>query len=266
MRRVHWPERVALAGLGAITVLAILAPLLAPYDPMLPVAPPFEAPSLAHLFGTDDIGRDVFSRVLFGIRLTWFPSVVVVVIGMIVGSSLGLVSGVYGGWTDRVIQRTTDLFLVVPSSLIAIAVVAALGPGLRNTVIAITIFWWPWYSRLVRGEVYSLVARPHVEAARLAKVTRLRLLTRYVLPGAFPTILVTATLDVANVILVLSMFSFLGLGEPAPAPELGAMCAGYLTFLTTAWWLPLAPALVIFLLSYCSNLAGDGLRDLLETT
>jgi peptide/nickel transport system permease protein len=145
-------------------------------------------------------------------------------------------------------------------------VVSALGPGLSHTVVAITVFWWPWYSRLVRGEVKSIVARPHVEAARLAGVGRWRLMTRYVLPGAIPTVLVTMTLDVANVILVLAMFSFLGLGAPAPAPELGAMSAGYLTYLASDWWLPLAPAAVLFVLAYCSNVAGDGIRDVLGST
>jgi peptide/nickel transport system permease protein len=249
-----------------ITIVAITAPLIVPYNDQLPVAPPFQPPSAAHLFGTDEIGRDVFSRVLMGIRLTWFPALFIVTTGAIVGSFIGLVSGAYGGWIDRSLQRLTDLFLVLPSTLIAIAVVAALGPGLVHTVIAITVFWWPWYSRLVRGEVKAIAARPHVEAGRLAGAGRWRLLTRYVLPGAIPTVLVTMTLDVANVILVLAMFSFLGLGAPAPAPELGAMTAGYLTYMTTYWWLPLFPALTLFVLAYSSNVAGDGIRDVLQTT
>jgi peptide/nickel transport system permease protein len=264
--RTRWPERVALGGVIVITLGALLAPLLAPHDPLLPAGAPLEPPSLEHPFGTDDVGRDLLTRVLFGIRLTWFPALVVVALGILVGSLIGVISGTYGGWTDRILQRLTELFLVMPSALIAIAVVAAIGPGLWNTVMAISIFWWPWYSRLVRGEVKAIGARPHVEAARLAKVSRWRLLTRYLLPGAVPIIVVTATLDVANVILVVSLFSFLGLGAPAPAPELGATTAGYLHFLTTAWWLPMFPAIVIFLLAYCSNLAGDGIRDMLETT
>jgi peptide/nickel transport system permease protein len=266
LSRTRWPERIALVGLLTITLVAIFAPLIVPFNPQRPVAQPFQHPSAAHLFGTDDIGRDLFSRVLVGIRLTWFPALAVVFVGVVIGTLIGLVSGAYGGWADRILQRLTDLFLVMPSALIAIAVVAALGPGLRNTIIAISVFWWPWYSRLVRGEVRAIAARPHVEAARLAKVSRRRLLIRYLLPGAIPTVLVTATLDVANVILVVSMFSFLGLGAPAPAPELGATTAAYLSFLTTAWWLSLFPAVMIFLLAYCSNLAGDGLRDMLRTT
>jgi peptide/nickel transport system permease protein len=249
-----------------ITVVAIAAPLLIPYNHQLPVAPPFQPPSTAHWFGTDEIGRDVFSRVLMGIRLTWFPALIIVMTGAVIGSLIGLVSGAYGGWVDRILQRFTDLFLVLPSTLIAIAVVAALGPGLAHTVVAITVFWWPWYSRLVRGEVKAIAARPHVEAGRLAGAKRWRLLTRYVFPGAIPTVLVTMTLDVANVILVLATFSFLGLGAPAPAPELGAMTAGYLTYMSTYWWLPLFPALVLFLLAYSSNVAGDGIRDVFQTT
>lgn len=266
LSRTGLSGRIALVGLAVITLLALFAPLLAPYSPQSPVAAPFEHPSGAHLFGTDDIGRDLFSRVLFGLRLTWFPALTVVFVGMVIGTVIGLISGAFGGWVDRVLQRFTDLFLVMPSVVIALAVVAALGPGLLNTLIAISVFWWPWYSRLVRGEVKAIAARPYVEAARLAKVSRTRLLARHILPGALPTVLVTATLDVANVILVISMFSFLGLGAPQPAPELGAATASYLGFLTTSWWLPLFPALVIFLLAYCSNLAGDGMRDMLQTT
>ncbi|MFL5799631.1 MAG: ABC transporter permease [Actinomycetota bacterium] len=266
LRRTGWPERIALGALGIITIVALAAPLIVPFDDKLPVAAPFQHPSGAHWFGTDEIGRDLFSRVLMGIRLTWFPGLLIVVAGAVVGSLIGLVSGAYGGWVDRVLQRFTDLFLVLPSTLIAIAVVAALGPGLAHTVIAIAVFWWPWYSRLVRGEVKAIAARPHVEAGRLAGARRWRLLTRYVLPGALPTVLVTMTLDVANVILVLAMFSFLGLGAPAPAPELGAMTAGYLSYLTNFWWLPFFPAVMLFLLAYCSNVAGDGIRDVLQTT
>jgi peptide/nickel transport system permease protein len=266
LSRTGWPERAALVGLFLITVVALAAPRLAPFNHQLPVARPLLHPSAAHWFGTDEIGRDQFSRVLMGIRLTWFPALLIVLLGAIIGSFLGLVSGVSGRWVDRGLQRLTDLFLVLPSTLIAIAVVSALGPGLSHTVIAITVFWWPWYSRLVRGEVKAIVARPHVEAARLAGASRWRLMTRYVLPGAIPTVLVTMTLDVANAILILAMFSFLGLGAPAPAPELGAMSSGYLTYLASDWWLPLAPAVVLFLLAYCSNVAGDGIRDVLRST
>jgi peptide/nickel transport system permease protein len=257
-------ERGGLLLLVLFTLLAIFGPLIAPHDPQQRVAQSLLAPSATYPFGTDEIGRDEFSRVLVGIRSTWLPGIAIILSGVLVGGLLGLLAGAFGGWTDRIIQRVTDLFLVLPSTLIAIAVVAALGPSLLNTAIAIAIFWWPWYSRIVRGEVRAIAVRPHVDAARLAGVSQTRLLLRHLLPGAVPTILVAATLDVANVILILAMFSFLGLGAPAPAPELGAMTARSLDSLTTAWWLPIFPALMVFLLALAANLAGDGIRDALE--
>lgn len=263
--RVGRLEQTALAGLLALTVVALLAPWLAPYDPLLRVDNAFQPPSWAHPFGTDEIGRDLLSRVIYGIRLTWLPSLAVILVGVIIGSTLGVVAGASGGWVDAGLQRLTDLFLVLPSTLIALAVVAALGRGMFNTLVAISIFWWPWYSRIVRGEIKAIAAQSHVEAARLAGVSHWRLYTRYLLPGAIPAVLVTATLDVANIILVLSLFSFLGLGAPAPAPELGAMTARTLDSLTAFWWLPVLPAVVIFLLAFTANLAGDGLRDALRS-
>lgn len=259
--RLRRSEQIACLTLIGVTVLAAAAPLVAPEDPFARVGDAFLSPSVSHLLGTDDIGRDLLSRIVYGVRLTWFPAIAVILVGGSVGTLIGLISGASGGRVDRVLQRLTDLFLILPSTLIAIAVVAALGPGTLNTVIAISLFWWPWYSRIVRGEIRAIAAQPHVEAARLAEVPRLRLLFRYLLPGASPAILVTATLDVANATLVLALFSFLGLGAPAPAPELGAMSAKALSSLTTAWWLPIFPALVIFALALASNYAGDGLRN-----
>ena len=265
-RMLRWSERIAVLALAAFTLLAILAPILAPYDPKVQVGPSFQAPSFAHPFGTDEIGRDLLSRVIYGVRLTWFPAVAIILLSIFVGSTLGLLSGAFGGPTDRWLQRLTDLFLILPSTLIALATVAALGPGTRNTVIAISLFWWPWYSRIVRSDVRAIAARPHIEAARLAGVSARRYLLRYLLPGAVPSIVVTATLDVANVILVLALFSFLGLGAPAPAPELGAMSARTLQSLTVAWWLPILPAVVIFLIAMAANFAGDGLRNAMRSS
>lgn len=255
---------LALVFLVLVTVVAFVGSLLTPFDPQKRVAAALLAPSWSHPFGTDDIGRDQLSRVLIGVRLTWLPGLAIIAIGLLVGGTLGLLSGALGGWTDRVLQRLTDLFLVLPTTLIAIAVVAAFGPGLLHTVIAISIFWWPWYSRVVRSEVRSLAVQPHVESARLSGSTRTRLLLRYLLPGAGPAVLVAVTLDVANVVLALATLSFLGLGAPAPSPELGAMTARNLDLLTTAWWVPILPALVVFTLALAASAAGDGLRDRLE--
>lgn len=263
-RRMGLPERVAFVMLAVITLVAILAPWLTPYDPFIRVADPFLPPSPMHPFGTDEIGRDLLSRVILGIRLTWLPGLAIIVVSLCLGAVIGLIAGAMGGWVDMGLSRLTDLFLVLPSTLIALAVVAALGPGLLNTLIAIVIFWWPWYARTTRAEIMAQAARPHVEAARLSGVSGARLLWRYLLPGAAPTLLVTATLDVANVVLILSLFSFLGLGLPAPAPELGAMTARTLENLTVQWWLPIMPASVVFVLCLAANIAGDGLRSFLR--
>lgn len=260
LRRVGWLERIGMAGVLLITIVAIFGPLLTPFDPMLRVADAYQAPDLVHLFGTDEIGRDLFSRVLLGIRYTWLPGLAVIAIALVIGTTIGVFAGMMGGWVDMVVQRIVELFLVLPSTLIAIAVIAALGPGLVNTMIAITIFWWPWYARMSRDEVRRIRSRPHVEAARIAGVRGPRLMLRYLLPGAVPTLLVAATLDVANIILMLSMISFLGLGLPAPAPELGAMTARSVDSLTVYWWLPILPAVAIFFMSVLANLAGDGVR------
>ncbi|WP_224701883.1 ABC transporter permease [Devosia aquimaris] len=264
LRRVGWLERIGLAGVLAITLIALIGPLLLPYDPMLRVGAAYLPPSGTFWFGTDEIGRDLFSRVLLGVRYTWLPGLAVIGVSLLIGTSVGVFAGMVGGWVDMLLQRVVELFLVLPSTLIALAVVAALGPGLLNTMIAITIFWWPWYARMSRDEVRRIRARPHVEAARIAGVKGPRLMLRYLLPGAAPALAVAATLDVANIILTLSVISFLGLGLPAPAPELGAMTSRSVDSLTTYWWLPIIPALVIFLMSMLANLAGDGIRSALR--
>jgi len=259
-RRAGWLDSIGIVGVLVITLVAFSAPWLTPFDPQLRVASAYLPPSGAHWFGTDEIGRDLFSRVLLGVQYTWLPALGVIGFSLVVGSVVGLISGAIGGWIDLVIQRTVDLFLVLPSTLIALAVVAALGPGLLNTMIALAVFWWPWYARISRDEIHRVAARPHVEAAQVAGVSAHRLLLRYLLPGAIPALLVAATLDVANVILAVSLLSFLGLGQPAPAAELGAMTSRALDSLTLYWWLPILPATAILLVCLLANLAGDGIR------
>jgi peptide/nickel transport system permease protein len=266
IRRAGWPETAGIVGVLLLTVVALLAPWLTPFDPELRVAAPYLPPSAAHWFGTDEIGRDLFSRILLGLQYTWLPGMGVILFSLVFGAAVGLVAGATGGWVDLGVQRILDLFLVLPSTLIALAVVAALGPGLINAMIAIAVFWWPVYARICRDEIRRLNARPHVEAARVSGVHGARLLLRYLLPGAIPSLLVAATLDVAGVVMALSVISFLGLGQPAPAPELAAMTARTLDNLTVYWWLPILPAAVIFLACLLANLAGDGLRAALRGT
>ncbi len=263
-RRLNIAERGAALALVGVTLIAVLAPVLVPYNPLLRVGPAFAEPSWNHLFGTDEIGRDLLSRVVLGLRLTWLPCLAIIAVSTAIGGLVGLVAGAAGGWTDLVIQRITDLFLVTPSTVIVLAIVAALGPGTANVMLALALFWWPWYARIVRAEVRVLAAQPHAEAARLSGVKGLRFLLVYLLPGALPAVIVTASLDVANVVLVVAMLSFLGLGAPAPAPELGAMVARNLSELTGHWWLPILPAWVIFVMALAANLFGDALRRILR--
>jgi peptide/nickel transport system permease protein len=248
--------------LALLTVVALAAPLLAPYDPVQPVGvPKLPALSDGHPLGTDMIGRDTLSRVLVGLRTSWLLSIVVTGVGLLVGTAVGMLAGMFGGWVDGLLMRVTEVFLALPSMLVAVAVAAALGPGLFNTFLAVTIVWWPYYARIIRGEVRALMARPHVEAARMAGVGLFRIMRRHVLPGVVPTAVITASLDIGNVVLVLSSLSFLGLGQPAPAPELGADTSRGLVEILDAWWIPVIPGLVVMALSLLSNLAGDAVRN-----
>jgi peptide/nickel transport system permease protein len=260
LRRAGWLESIGLAGVLLITLVALFAPWLTPYDPQLRVGEDYQGPSAAHWFGTDEIGRDLFSRVILGVQYTWLPALAVILFSLLVGTLVGLVAGAVGGKVDLVIQRVVELFMLIPSALVALALVAALGPGLLNIMIAIAIFWWPWYARITRDEIRRLKARPHVEAARVAGVSGPLLLFRYLLPGAIPALVVAATLDVSNIVMTMALMSFLGMGQPPPAPELGAMMARTLDSFTVYWWLPILPAAVLLVLALFANLAGDGLR------
>jgi peptide/nickel transport system permease protein len=265
MRRISRLDRVAIYLLIGMTIVAAIAPLLAPYSTDQPAGDAFKAPlSGGFLLGTDDIGRDIFSRVLVGIQSTWFAAIVVILSGVLIGGLIGLVAGTAGGWIDSVLMRFTDLFLALPGPILAIAVVAALGPSLQHLLIAVSIVWWPFYARIVRGEVRTLASRPHIEAARLAGTGRFRIAFRHLLPGALPTAVVTASLDIGNLVLTLAGLSFLGLGQSAPAPELGADTARNLNYLLQDWWIPVMPGLALLLLALAANIAGDGIRNLMS--
>jgi len=261
-RRMSW---IAASLFGVTTLVALLAPVLSPHDPIVPVGIPLSKP-LSHGFflGSDSIGRDIFSRVLYGMRASWFAALAVIAVGVLVGGIVGLVAGAAGGWVDNILMRITDGFLALPAPVLAIAVVAALGPGFVHTLVAVSIVWWPFYARIVRGEIRKLAARPHVEAARLADTGRLRIALRHLLPGAVPATIVTASLDVGNLILTLAGLSFLGLGQSAPAPELGADSARNLSFLLQQWWVPVMPGLGVVVLALVGNIAGDGVRNLID--
>jgi peptide/nickel transport system permease protein len=247
-----------------ITFIALFAKLLAPYDPIQPVGLPQLAPgNSGFLLGTDAIGRDILSRVLYGWQSSWFAALAVIASGLVIGGLVGLAAGTLGGVVDTVLMRITDGFLALPAPVLAIAVVAALGPGFTHTLLAVAIVWWPFYARIVRGEVRALKARPHVEAARLAGAGRISIAFRHLLPGAIPAAVITASLDVGNLVLTLASLSFLGLGQPQPTPELGADTAHALQSLLQQWWIPVMPGLAVLLMALAANIAGDGVRGLM---
>jgi peptide/nickel transport system permease protein len=266
LSRLGAAEKGGLIAVGLITLIAIFGPLVAPHDPNATVGPNFQSPSWTFPLGTDDVGRDVFTRVIYGIRASWFSALVVVGLGALIGFVVGLIAGIRGGWIDSVLMRITDVGLALPGPIIAIAVAVALGPSLVNTLIAVTIVWWPWYARIIRGEARAIVVRPHFDAARLAGVSRTRLAVRHVVPGVLPAVIIAASVDLGFLILTLAGLSFLGLGAAPPAAELGAMADQGLEFLFSFPWIALAPAVAVFVLAVAANLAGDGLRDLLEDT
>ena len=255
---------VPLAAAAAILVIAALAPLLAPHDPLFPAGDAFLEPSWAFPLGTDSVGRDLLSRVLVGMRSTLFAAIVVIASGILIGSTVGLLAGMVGGWVDQILMRTIEVFLAMPAPILAIAVVGALGASLENTIIAMAVVWWPLYARIVRGEARAFLARPAAEAARLSRIGPLRLGLGHLLPGMVPPIVIAATFDVGLLVLMLAGLSFLGLGSPSPAPELGAMSARGLAYLLQFWWVPVMPGLAVFLLTFVANFAGDALRDLME--
>jgi peptide/nickel transport system permease protein len=255
-------DKFGLVLLGVLVLLALLAPLIAPYNPIFPSGNPFTSPLHGgHLLGTDEVGYDIFSRVLYGLRTSLVGVVVVVTSGVIIGGAIGLVAGVAGGWLDTLLMRITDLFLALPGPLLAIAIAAALGPSYAHVLLSVAIVWWPFYARIMRGEVRALAARPHLEAAELAGAGPVRRGLRHLLPGAMPAIVVTASLDVGNLVVTLAGLSFLGLGAPAPSPELGAMAARGLQFLLQQWWVPVMPGMAVFLLALGANLSGDAIAD-----
>lgn len=250
-----------------VSLVVIAVPLLAPHDPLIPVGMPLQPPGdHGFLLGTDSVGRDILSRVLYGARSSWLAALAVVALGLLIGGFVGLVAGATGGWIDSTLMRITDGFLSLPAPVLAIAVVAAMGPSFLHTLIAVSIVWWPFYARLVRGEVARLAARPHVEAAKLAGVSRFRLAGRHLLPGAVPGALVAASLDIGTLILTLAGLSFLGLGQAAPAPELGADSARNLSYFLQQWWIPVMPGLGVLVLALVANISGDCLRNLMKTT
>jgi peptide/nickel transport system permease protein len=253
---------------GLIVLVAVFAPLLAPYpaDAGSAVHPEIslQAPSLHHLFGTDQVGRDVFSRVLYGARVSPLVAFFVLLIAVAAGVPLGVAAGYFGGATDEVIMRVTDVFLAFPPLLLALAFAAVLPPSLTSLTIAIVITWWPWYARLARGQAASVAGRPYVEACQVLGLPRWRILLRHVLPNSVTPLIVQVSLDVGGVILTSSALSFLGLGAQDPVPDWGLMVAEGENYFGTQWWIGTFPGLAILITALAFTMLGDGLRDVLD--
>ncbi len=264
--RSPWKQPLAIVGVTLVviwTLVAIFAPLLAPDDPLAQKATLLTAPSGAHWFGTDELGRDVFSRVLYGTRISLPLAVLLVIAAMVIGAILGGVAGLLGGKVDSAIMRLADLVFAFPGIILAMAVVAALGPQLRNAVLAVVVVSWPAYARLVRGLVLSARTSQYVVSSRLLGASSMRTLLVDIRPNVAGPVLVMAALDVGNAILLLSGLSFLGLGAQPPTAEWGAMvAAGANNF--DKWWISLFPGLAILTVVLAFNFVGDTLRDALD--
>ncbi|MGI4953720.1 MAG: ABC transporter permease [Janthinobacterium lividum] len=261
-------KRLALAAgvvLLLIVLAAVFAPFVAPYDPS---APDYEnvlsGPSGEHWFGTDSYGRDMLSRIIWGARISLSVGLISVVVGGITGVALGLVSGFFGGWVDSVIMRLCDVLLAFPGLVLAIGVVAVLGPGVSNVIWATAVFSVPVFARLVRGDTLALKRSVYVQAARSIGVSRTRQMLTHILPGTLPGVIVNVSLRLGNNILVAASLSFLGLGAQPPSPEWGAMLSDGRSYLGVADQLTLFPGLAIFVVVLAFNILGDGLRDALN--
>ncbi|MBV9354633.1 MAG: ABC transporter permease [Chloroflexi bacterium] len=245
-------------------VIALLAPLIAPYDPTdQDVKMRLQGPSLAHWFGVDGLGRDVFSRVLYGGRVSLPVAAVVVLIAATFGTLLGGLGGFVGGWLDEGAMRLVDIVLAFPSLILALAIAAALGPSIQNSMLAMLIVWWPPYARLVRGQVLGLKRRDYVTAARAVGLHDRRILLRHVLPNAIGVILVLMTMDFGTAIIITAALSFLGVGAVPPTPEWGAMVSEGRE-LMAQWWIAAFPGLAIFSVAIACNFIGDGLHDAID--
>jgi len=258
------PLTVAGATIAVVWLLvAAFAPLVAPHDPLEQAFVPLSPPSSDHLFGTDELGRDVFSRVVYGARISLPLGLLLVVLASTIGGLLGAMAGYFRGWVDGAVMRTADLVFAFPAIILAMVVTAALGRGLTNAVLALVIVAWPSYARVVRSLVLSVGESEYVWATRLLGASSRRALTRDVLPNVVGPVLVLATLDVGNAILLLSGLSFLGLGAQPPAAEWGSMVATGTQFFQF-WWMGTFPGLAIFTAVLAFNFIGDSLRDVFD--
>ncbi|WP_225028054.1 ABC transporter permease [Xinfangfangia pollutisoli] len=257
---------LGLAIVGLLLLTALLAPLIAPHDPVVQdLSRRLQPPGTpGFLLGTDDFGRDILSRIIWGSRVTLYIIALVAVTAPVLGLMIGTVSGYFGGWVDAVLMRLTDIFMAFPRLILALALVAVLGPGIFNAVLAIALTAWPPYARVARAETLTVRNSDYIAAVRLQGASHLRIIAGHIVPMCLPSVIIRVTLDMAGVILIAAGLGFLGLGVQPPMPEWGQMISAGRKFLFEQWWIPTMPGLAIFLVSLGFNLLGDGLRDVLD--
>ncbi|KTB71069.1 MULTISPECIES: ABC transporter permease [Pseudomonas] len=259
---------MTLAGLiviGTLMIVALFAPWIATHDPLAQdLSAALRMPGAQNWLGTDEYGRDVFSRLVYGSRITLYIVMLVTVIVGPIGLLIGTVSGYFGGWVDSLFMRITDIFISFPSLVLALAFIAALGPGLEHAVIAIALTAWPPIARLARAETLSLRNADFVVAVKLQGASAVRVIGRHIIPMCLSSVIIRLTMNMASIILTAAALGFLGLGAQAPLPEWGAMISSGRRYMLESWWLVAAPGATIMLVSLAFNLLGDGLRDVLD--
>jgi peptide/nickel transport system permease protein len=265
-RRPRWltlPVALGSAVIVGWLLVALTIPWWAPYDPVQPVTERLAEPSLSHPLGSDDLGRDVLTRTLYGARVALAIAALVILGSAAIGCLLGAVSGYAGGWVDSVLMRLVDITLAFPGILLAITITAYLGREMHNIMIAIILVAWPVYARLLRGQILAVRESEHVLAARTLGAGGVRILTRHILPVAITPVLINATLDFGQIVLLAAALSFIGLGAKPPTPEWGVMVSEGSRFFYQ-WWIAAGPGLAIFSVAFFSNFIGDGIRDILD--
>ncbi|HCH72435.1 MAG TPA: D,D-dipeptide ABC transporter permease [Ochrobactrum sp.] len=249
----------------AFVALSLAAPLLAPYDPSVQdLGNRLSVPTAEHWFGTDELGRDILSRILYGGRVTLGMVIAVVILVAPIGLFIGCIAGYFGGIVDTALMRVTDVFLAFPRLILALAFVAALKPGVESAVLAIALTAWPPYARLARAETMTLRKSDFIAAAKLTGALPFRIILRHIMPLCVPSVIVRITLDMSSIIITAASLGFLGMGAQPPSPEWGAMIATAKRFIFEQWWVATIPGIAIFLVSLAFNFLGDGLRDVLD--
>jgi len=259
---------IALYLILVLVLIAIFAPYIIPYPEDISrkanIENKFMPPSEKHFFGTDELGRDIFSRIFYGTRISFISAIITVVLALLIGIPLGAIAGFMGGAIDELIMRITDMFLSFPPILLAIVMVSLIGPSLYSAIIAIAVAWWPWYTRLVRGQTVSLKEKMFVKAAGAIGTPNYKIILKHIIPNTISPVIVQVSIDMGTVIITLASLSFLGLGAQAPMPEWGLMISSSRRYFPDIWWYSVFPGLAIFLTVLAFNLVGDGLREILD--